>query len=106
MVLNKESFKQEVENNSGLVLVDFFAPWCGPCQMMLPIVDELINENKNKEVKIGKVNIDENQEIASKYNVMSVPTFAVFKGGRMVDRISGYCAKEDLVRLIDKNLLR
>lgn len=103
MVLNKESFKQEVENNLGLVLVDFFAPWCGPCQMMLPIIEEMINEYKDQKVKIGKLNIDENQDIASKYNVMSVPTFLIFKNGKVVDKQIGYCAKDELIRLIDKN---
>ncbi len=102
MILNKDNFKQEVENSVGLVLVDFFANWCGPCQMMLPIVEEMIKENKDQNVKIGKLNIDEAQDVAVKYNVMSIPTFLLFKSGKEVSRIQGYCAKEDLLQLIEK----
>ena len=103
MIFNKDNFKQEVEDNAGLVLVDFFAPWCGPCQMMAPIIDEMVNEYKDKGIKIGKLNIDENQEIASKYGVMSIPTFLVFKDGKVIDKKVGYGDKEELVQLIDKN---
>ncbi|MDD4901006.1 MAG: thioredoxin [Patescibacteria group bacterium] len=103
MILNQDNFKQEVENNNGLVLVDFFATWCGPCQIMSPIVEEMIKENKDEKVKIGKLNIDEAQEISSKYNVMSIPTFLVFKKGKVVDRKVGYCDKDELIKLIEKN---
>lgn len=103
MTFNKDNFKQEVENYSGLVLVDFFAPWCGPCQMMSPIVDEIINENKDQSIKIGKLNVDDNQDIAATHNVMSIPAFLVFKNGKVVGRISGYCDKKELVELINKN---
>jgi len=103
MIFNKENFKQEVEDSTDLVLVDFFAPWCGPCQMMEPIIEEITNEYKDKGIKIGKLNIDENQEIASKYGVMSIPTFLVFKDGKVIDKKVGYGDKEELVQLIDKN---
>lgn len=103
MVFNKDNFKQEVEDNAGLVLVDFFAPWCGPCQMMAPIIDEMITENKEKGVKIGKLNIDDSQEVAAKYGVMSVPTFLFIKNGKVIDKKVGYCDKEELAKLIDKN---
>lgn len=103
MIFNKDNFKQEVEDSADPVLVDFFATWCGPCQMMAPIIEEMINEYKDKKVKIGKLNIDENQEIAVKYNVMSIPTFLIFKNGKAVDRKTGYCTKEELAQLIDKN---
>ena len=103
MILTKDNFKQEVENNNGLVLVDFFAPWCGPCQMMSPIIEEMIKENTDKSVKIGKLNIDEFQEVATNYGVMSIPTFLLFKNGKVVGRITGYCAKEDLLEMIKKN---
>jgi thioredoxin 1 len=103
MIFNKDNFKQEVEDNAGLVLVDFFAPWCGPCQIMAPIVEEIISENKDINVKIGKLNIDENQDIASKYGVMSIPTFLVFKSGKVISQKMGYCAKEELEELIDKS---
>ena len=103
MILNKDNFKQEVEDNAGLVLVDFFATWCGPCQMMAPIMEEIMNDNKDKNVKIGKLNIDEANDIAVKYGVMSIPTFLVFKAGKVVSRVAGYCVKEDLLQLIEKN---
>lgn len=102
-MFNKDNFKQEVEDSSGLVLVDFFAPWCGPCQMMAPIIDEMVNEHKDKGIKVGKLNIDENQEIASKYNVMSIPTFLVFKSGKIVAKKAGYCNKEELAQLIENS---
>jgi thioredoxin 1 len=103
MIFNKDNFKQEVEDNAGMVLVDFFAPWCGPCQIMSPMVEELMVEYKNKNVKIGKLNIDENQAIAAKYNVMSIPTFLVFKNGKVVDQKIGYGGKEEFKQLIVKN---
>ena len=103
MIFNNDNFKTEVEGFTGLVLVDFFAPWCGPCQLMLPIVEEMIKENKDNNVKIGKLNIDESQEIAAQYNVMSVPTFLVFKNGQVIDKKVGYGDKEEIERLIAKN---
>lgn len=103
MIFNKDNFKLEVENFSGLVLVDFFALWCGPCQIMSPVVEEMIKENKDNNVKIGKLNIDENQEIATQYGVMSIPTFLVFKNGKVVDKKIGYGDKEEIEQLIAKN---
>jgi len=102
-MLNKDNFKQEVEDNAGLILVDFFAPWCGPCQIMSPVIDEMIKEYNGQDVKVAKLNIDENQEIASKYGVMSIPTFLVFKAGKAVDKKLGYCDKEELVQMINRN---
>ncbi|MDP2708817.1 MAG: thioredoxin [bacterium] len=103
MIFNDNNFKLEVEDYAGLVLVDFFAPWCGPCQIMSPIVDEIIQENKEENVKIGKLNVDENQAIAGKYEVMSIPTFLVFKGGKVVGQKTGYSDKEEILSLIEKN---
>jgi len=103
MILNKDNFKQEVEDYSGVVLVDFFAPWCGPCQIMSPVVDEIIKENKDQNVKIGKLNIDENQDIAAKHNVMSIPTFLLFKNGKVVDQKAGYGDKDELLKMITSN---
>ena len=105
MIFNKDNFKQEVEDNAGIVLVDFFATWCGPCQMMAPIIEEMINDYKDKKgIKIGKLDIDGSQEIASKYNVMSVPSFLLFKDGKVVNKKVGYCDKEELAQLVEKNL--
>lgn len=103
MIFDKNNFKAEVENFSGLVLVDFFAPWCGPCQLMSPIIEEIVKENKNSNVKIGKLNIDENQEIAIQYDVMSIPTFIIFKNGKVVEQKLGYGSKEEIEELISKN---
>ncbi|MBU0721899.1 thioredoxin [Patescibacteria group bacterium] len=103
MIFNKDNFKLEVEGFAGLVLVDFFALWCGPCQIMSSIIDEIIKNNKDKNIKIGKLNIDENQEIAHQYNVMSIPTFLVFHNGKVVDKKIGYGNQEEIEQLIIKN---
>jgi thioredoxin 1 len=103
MIFNKENFKSEVEDFSGLVLVDFFASWCGSCQLMSPILDEVIADNQDKNVKIGKFNIEESQDIVNKYDIMGVPTFLVFKNGKVVDRKNNYCDKEEMMELIAKN---
>jgi len=104
MQLTNQNFKQEVEDNKGLVLVDFSALWCGPCKLMEPIIDELAEEYKDKDILISKLDIDEGAEVAEKYNVMSVPTFILFKGGEVVEQLTGYQSKEALEELINKNL--
>ena len=86
--LRDQNFDQEVIKNNLPVLVDFWAPWCGPCQMMGPIIDELSKELEGK-VKVGKVNVDENQDISSKYEIMSIPALKVFKGGKVVKEFVG-----------------
>ena len=97
------NFKQEVEESSGIVLVDFFAPWCGPCKMMGPIIEELISVNKDKNnIKIGKVNVDENQEVAEKYGIMSIPSLILFKNGVKINEMSGLQSKSVLQELLDK----
>lgn len=103
MTFTKDNFKQEVEDFTGLTLVDFFASWCGPCQMMSPIIEEIIKENNDANVKIGKLDIDANQEIAARYNVMSIPTFLVFKNGKVIDKKVGYGGKQEIELLIMKN---
>jgi len=104
MQFTDQNFKQEVDDAKGVVLVDFFAEWCGPCKMMVPIIEELANEYKDKGVKIGKLDIDENKEIAEKFNITGVPTFVLFKSGKIAEQKSGYCSKEDLEKMINKNL--
>ena len=103
MIFNNDNFKQEIEDFAGVVLVDFFALWCGPCKMMAPIIEEMIKENKDANVKIGKLNVDENQAVAGKYGVMSIPMFLVFKGGKVVAQKVGYGDKAELEQLIIKN---
>jgi len=91
------------ETNEGVVLVDFWAPWCGPCRMIAPVLEELDQEMGDK-VKVVKVNVDENGETAGKYGVMSIPTLLVFKNGEVVDKAVGYQPKEALVDLLQNHL--
>ncbi len=105
MQFTDQSFQQEVEESKGLVLVDFFAEWCGPCKVMGPIIEELAEEYKDKEgVKIGKLNIDESQASAQKFSVMSIPTLILFKDGKPVETLAGMQDKESLKELINKNI--
>ena len=104
MELTNQNFKQEVEENKGLVLVDFFASWCGPCKLMSPIINELAEDYKDKDILIGKADIDACKEVAEKYSVMSIPTLILFKGGEVVEQLMGYQDKEILENLINKNL--
>ena len=98
------NFNEEVLKSAVPVLVDFWAPWCGPCQMMGPIIEELAKEYEGKPVKIGKCNVDENNNVAGQYNIMSIPAFTIFKGGQVVGQLVGGVQKEKLKELIDKNL--
>ena len=96
--INSENFEKEVLNSEKPVLVDFFADWCGPCKMMAPIVEELATELDGK-VKVGKINVDENSDIAVEYNVMSIPTLIIFKNGKEEKRLVGLRDKEELLNL-------
>lgn len=98
--LNTENFEKEVINSEKTVLIDFWASWCGPCKMMSPVVDQ-IAEELNDSVKVCKVNIDEEQNLAVKYNVMSIPTFVVIKGGKEVGRTIGVQDKNDIINIIN-----
>ena len=90
------------ETGEGLVLVDFWAPWCGPCKMIAPVLVEIDEELGNK-VKVVKVDVDENQETAGKFEVMSIPSLFVMKDGQIVDKALGYKPKEALVELVSKH---
>jgi thioredoxin 1 len=91
------------ETGSGVVLTDFWAPWCGPCKMIAPVLEELDSEVGDK-VKIVKLDVDENQETASKFGVMSIPTLLVFKDGEVVDKVVGFQPKEALAELLAKHV--
>lgn len=95
-----ENFESDVLKSEKAVLVDFWAPWCSPCRMVAPIVEELADEYVGR-IAIGKLNVDENGPIASQYGVMSIPTLGIFKGGKMVDKIVGFRGKPDLVKMLD-----
>lgn len=97
------NFEEEVLNSKIPVLVDFYADWCGPCKMMAPIVESLA-ESFDGKVKVGKLNIDEEMDIAQKYRVMSIPTFIVFKGGQALETSVGAMSKDDLEKKLQKVL--
>lgn len=101
--LKDDNFEAEVLNSDVPVFVDFWAPWCGPCQMMGPIVDEVAKASDSSKVKVAKLNVDENQTTAGKYGVMSIPTFLMFKGGEVVDTLVGGIPKEKIEELIKKH---
>lgn len=98
--INKDSFKTEVLDQKGVVFVDFYADWCGPCKMTEPIIDEL--SGQIADVKFVKVNVDENAETASQYSVFSIPTFVLFKDGKVAGQTVGAQGKEQFLKEIEK----
>ena len=96
---NEENFEEEVLKAEGTVLVDFYADWCGPCKMMSPIIDS-IAEEAEKNIKVGKINVDENPYLAEKYNVMSIPTIMVFKAGNPVKTFVGVTSKSQILEAL------
>ncbi|TAN33569.1 thioredoxin [Patescibacteria group bacterium] len=101
-VFTDKNFNEEVLQSKQPVFVDFWAPWCGPCQMMGPIVEELAKEFEGKNIKIGKMNVDENGDTAAQYSVLSIPSFMVFKDGQIVDQLTGGVQKEKLKEMLEK----
>ena len=101
MEFTDANFEQEVLKSDKLVLVDFWAPWCGPCQVMGPIVEELAKEMGDK-IKIGKLDVEKNEAIAEKLGIMSIPTLKVFKGGKEVKEFIGLQSKETLKGELEK----
>ena len=94
--IGEENFEKEVLKLEGKVLLDFYADWCMPCKMMSPIIDEIAEELQGK-VKVGKINVDENQELAMKYDVMSIPTIMIFENGTLLKTFIGVTDKDDLL---------
>lgn len=98
IVITKENFEAEVLKANGTVLVDFWATWCGPCRMLSPIVDQVAEEHP--EVKVGKVNVDEQPELAQQFDIMSIPTLLVFRNGQKVNESVGLIPKEKVESLL------
>ncbi len=101
--LTDDSFDKEVLQADKPVLVDYWAPWCGPCKMLMPIVEQ-VAALRDDELKFGKVNVDENSDTMAKYNIRGVPTLMIFKGGNVVASKSGAMSKTQLDAFIDQNL--
>ncbi len=103
VTLTKENFKEKVLENEQPVLVDFWASWCGPCRMVGPIVESLAEDFDGRAL-IGKVNVDEEDNLARQYAVMSIPTLIVFKGGEAVERVVGARSQVELAELLEKHI--
>ena len=96
--ITKNNFREEVLDSKVPVLLDFWAPWCGPCRMVVPIIDEIAGERSD--IKVGKVNVDEEQELAGQFGVMSIPTLVVLKDGQVVNKAVGARSKSQILAML------
>ena len=99
ITVTKENFEAEVLRCPNTVLLDFWATWCGPCRMVAPIVEEIAEENPG--ITVGKINVDEQMELAVQFSIVSIPTLVVMKNGQMVNKSIGYAPKAELLKLLD-----
>jgi thioredoxin 1 len=100
VTIDEANFDNEVTKSAQPVLVDFWAEWCGPCKMIAPVLDEIAKE-KAGSVKVGKVNVDENQSLSMRYNVRAIPTLLFFKNGELRDQVTGMTSKKDLLSRLE-----
>ena len=96
--INKNNFQNEVMNSDKPVLLDFWAPWCAPCRMVVPIIEEIAGERPD--IRVGKINVDEQPELASEFSIMSIPTLVVMKNGKIVQKVSGARPKKAILEML------
>ena len=96
--INKNNFQNEIMDSEKTVLLDFWAPWCAPCRMVVPIIEEIAGERPD--IKVGKINVDEQPELASKFSIMSIPTLVVMKNGKIVQQVSGARPKSAILEML------
>lgn len=99
-IFTEQNFEEEVLKSDIPVLVDFYATWCGPCKMLAPTIEEIAQENEGK-IKVGKIDVDKEQNLAIKFGVNVIPTVMAFKGGKLLDKSVGFVSKEDLLKLFE-----
>ena len=98
IIINKNHFQNEIMDSEKTVLLDFWAPWCAPCRMVVPIIEEITGERPD--IKVGKINVDEQPELASKFGIMSIPTLVVMKNGKIVQQVSGARPKNAILEML------
>ncbi|OGL87483.1 thioredoxin [Candidatus Uhrbacteria bacterium RIFCSPLOWO2_02_FULL_48_12] len=103
-IFTDQNFQNEVLGAAVPVLVDFWAPWCGPCRVSGPIIERVAGRMKDGPIKIGKLNVDENQETAQKYGIMSIPTFLLFKAGKVVEQMIGVPTEDGLIAKLESHI--